>query len=87
METRRKEQTVRQVAKDTHLVESEKRLLQEKLNDAEKTMTGAARFVRQTKFLKNSKQQTFFSKQAADLMFSCMYNDWDCGVELKRNLT
>ena len=56
METRRKEQTVRQVAKDTHLVESEKRLLQEKLNDAEKTMTGAARFVRQTKFLKNSKQ-------------------------------
>ena len=45
MEIRRKEQNVQMVTKDTHLVENEKRLLQEKLNDAEEAMTGAARFV------------------------------------------
>ena len=45
MEIRRKEQNVRMVTKDTQLVESEKRLLQEKLHDAEKAMTGVARFV------------------------------------------
>ena len=45
MEIRRKEQSVRMVTKDTQLVESEKRLLQEKLYDAEKAMTAAARFV------------------------------------------
>ncbi|XP_028411387.1 coiled-coil domain-containing protein 171-like [Dendronephthya gigantea] len=43
MEIRRKEQNVQIVTKDTQLVESEKRLLQGKLNDAEKAMTGAAR--------------------------------------------
>ena len=45
MEIKRKEQNVRMVTKDTQLVESEKRLLHEKLDDAEKAMTGAARFV------------------------------------------
>ncbi len=45
MEIRRKEKNVRLVTKDTQLVESEKLLLQEKLHDAEKAMTGAARFV------------------------------------------
>ena len=45
MEIKRKEQNVRMVTKDTQLVENEKRLIQEKLNDAEKAMTGAARFV------------------------------------------
>jgi hypothetical protein len=45
MEIKRKEQNVRMVTKDTQLVESEKRLLHEKLDDAGKAMTGAARFV------------------------------------------
>ena len=44
MEIRRKEQNVRMVTKDTQLVENEKRLLREKLHDAEKAMTGAARY-------------------------------------------
>ena len=45
MEIKRKEQNVRMATKDTQLIESEKRLLQEKLNDAETAMTGAARLV------------------------------------------
>lgn len=48
MELRRKEQNVRQVTKDSHLTKNEKKLLQEKLNDAEKAMTGAARHVPNT---------------------------------------
>ena len=45
MEIKRKEQNVRMVTKDTQLIESEKRFLQEKLNDAETAMTGTARLV------------------------------------------
>ncbi|XP_046839327.1 coiled-coil domain-containing protein 171-like isoform X2 [Xenia sp. Carnegie-2017] len=43
MEIKRKEQSVRMITKDSRLAESEKRLLQEKLNDAEKATNAAAR--------------------------------------------
>lgn len=43
MELRRKEHAVRQVSKQMSYMENEKNALVDRLNDAEKTMTAAAR--------------------------------------------
>ena len=45
MELRRKEHAVRQVSKQMSYMENEKNALVDRLNDAEKTMTAAARYV------------------------------------------
>lgn len=45
MELRRKEHAVRQVSKQMSYMENEKNALVDRLNDAEKTMTAAARLV------------------------------------------
>ena len=43
MELRRKEHAIRQVSKQMSYMESEKNTLMDRLSDAEKTMTAAAR--------------------------------------------
>ena len=45
MELRRKEHAIRQVSKQMSYMESEKNALVDRLNDAEKSMTAAARLV------------------------------------------
>ena len=48
MEMRRKEHALRQASKQMSYIESEKNALIERVNDAEKTMTAAARLVNKT---------------------------------------
>ena len=45
MELRRKEHAIRQVSKQMSYMESEKNTLMDRLSDAEKTMTAAARLL------------------------------------------
>lgn len=50
MELRRKEHAIRQVSKQMSYMESEKNALADRLSDAEKTMTAAARWVNRWRF-------------------------------------